>query len=166
MSVRLLKWSQNNDIFLEILTFLDIWTKNDFSSKYRIFWHTKTTFPWIFIFLSRTNFKNWSKKTDFFWKFFLCQKRFLKVITKKRNFFNVINTRRSRSEDWLETIYVGIEMVFYPIQYDLGDYRQLLQIFRLHFFRIFTMIPSVHFSGNASPNQVSSNMGCSTSAAM
>ena len=40
--------------------------------------------------------------------------------------------------------------------------RQLSQIFRLHFFGICTMITSVHSSGNATLNQASSNMGCST----
>ena len=41
---------------------------------------------------------------------------------------NVFNARRSRSEACLLTIYGGIKMVFYPIQYvlgdDLGDCRQ------------------------------------------
>ena len=78
---------------------------------------------------------------------------------------NVVNARRSRSEACLLTIY-GIKVDFYLIQYDLADDipLQLSQIFRLPFFGIFTMIPSVHSSENASLNQASSNMGCSTSA--
>ena len=71
---------------------------------------------------------------------------------------NLINARRSRSEACLLTIYRGIKMVFYPIQ--------LSQIFSLPLFGIFTMIPSVHSSANALLNQASSNMSCSTSAAM
>ena len=34
---------------------------------------------------------------------------------------NVVNARRSRSEACLLTIYGGIKMVCYTIQYDLGD---------------------------------------------
>ena len=64
---------------------------------------------------------------------------------------NVVNARRSRSEASLLTIYCGIKMLFYPIQYDKTHIPcQLLQIFRLPFFGTFTMIPSVLSSGNAS----------------
>ena len=34
---------------------------------------------------------------------------------------NVVSASRSRSKACLVTIYGGIKMVFYPMQYDLGD---------------------------------------------
>ena len=83
---------------------------------------------------------------------------------------NVVNVRRSRSEAYLLTIYGGIKMPFFSrscmtlemtleIAYKPHIPRQLSQIFRLPFSRIFTVIPSVHSSENASLNQASSNMG-------
>ena len=50
-----------------------------------------------------------------------CCQRPTKTRCKSERWVNMVNTSRSSSAACLITIYDGIKMVFYPVQYDLED---------------------------------------------